>query len=59
MAQCAETIAVRDTYRVSRTGRGAHFKLHHTEKRCSREAQEGSRYCWQHRPWHAIEEREG
>lgn len=55
-ARCAEMILVRDTYRVSRTGRGAHFALHFTEKQCSRNAQPGSRYCWQHQPWHRIEE---
>jgi hypothetical protein len=56
MAQCEQKVEKRDTYRVNLTGRGPHFTLHYTLERCSRTAQEGSKYCWQHRPWHVVTE---
>ncbi len=49
MAQCRATIYVRDTYRQTGRGRSG-FELHYARRQCSRPAQEGSDYCWQH-PW--------
>lgn len=47
--RCAEYVYVRDTYRVHRQG-GLHFKMHYARQQCSRKAQTGRDYCWQH-PW--------
>jgi hypothetical protein len=38
----------RDQYRVSRTGKGAHFKMHYNRSRCTRRAAEGGFLCTQH-----------
>lgn len=44
--RCVETIYVPDTYRY--TGGKRQFKLHHWRRQCSRTAQAGRAYCWQH-----------
>jgi hypothetical protein len=44
--QCRETVYVADTYRY--TGRRGGFEMHYTRKQCSRRAQPGRDYCWQH-----------
>ncbi len=47
--QCEEIVYVKDCYR--RTGRGpGGFEMHYNRQQCSRNAQEGRKFCWQH-PW--------
>lgn len=47
--QCEEIVYVKDCYR--RTGRGpGGFEIHYNRQQCSRNAQEGRKFCWQH-PW--------
>ncbi len=46
--KCAYKVFIRDTYR--RTGRGpTGFEMHYTERRCKRDHQPSSLYCWQHK----------
>lgn len=44
--QRQRTIYVRDTYRLRR---GYGFRMHYTEKQCSRKATHGD-FCYQHSP---------
>lgn len=46
--RCEAVVYRRDTYRLTRVGRGRRFTLRYTRSQCLRRHAKDSQFCWQH-----------